>query len=95
MSFKVGENVVCVDDNWVRNDDYSWNYPVINGVYTIEFVMPDGALTLEEINNSHIDKLLHADGVNTLASFYHWHFKKVDQIQEEKLIEIELEVVNF
>ncbi len=61
----------------------------------VEFVMPDDAVTLEEINNSHIDKLLHADGVNTLAAFYHWHFKKVDQIQQENLIERELEVVNF
>ena len=47
--------------------DYRWNYPVINEIYTIEFVMPDGAITLEEINNSHIDKLIHADGVNTLS----------------------------
>ena len=28
----------------------------------VEFVMPDGAVTLEEIDNSHIDKVLHADG---------------------------------
>ncbi len=94
MSFKVGEKVVCVNDNWC-NHDYRWNYPVINEIYTVEFVMPDDALTLEEINNSHIDKLLHADGVNTLAAFYHWHFKKVDQIQQENLIERELEVVQF
>ena len=82
MSFKVGEKVVCVNDNW-RTHDYRWNYPVINEIYTVEFVMPDDAITLEEINNSHIDKLLHADGVNTLASFYHWHFRKVAQIEQK------------
>ncbi len=70
--------------------------PELNEIYTIEFVMPDGAVTLEEINNSHIDKEIHADGgQHALAAFYHWHFKKVDQIQEEKLIERALEVVNF
>ena len=94
MSFKVGKKVVCVNDNW-RHHDYRWNNPVINEIYTVEFVMPDDAITLEEINNSHIDKLLHADGVNTLAAFYHWHFKKVDKIQQENLIVRELEVVHF
>ncbi len=33
MSFKVGEKVVCVNDNW-SNHDYRWNYPVINEIYT-------------------------------------------------------------
>ena len=37
-----------------------WNYPELNEIYTIEFVMYDGAVTLEEINNSHIDKEIHA-----------------------------------
>lgn len=45
MSFKVGEKVVCVNDNW-RHHDYRWNYPVINEIYTVEFVMPDDAITL-------------------------------------------------
>lgn len=94
MSFKVGEKVVCVNDNW-RYNHSRWNHPVINEIYTVEFVMPDDAITLEEINNSHIDKLLHADGVNTLAAFYHWHFEKVDKIQQENLIVRELEVVHF
>ncbi len=94
MSFKVGEKVVCVNDTWSRNDGY-WNYPELNQIYTIEFVMYDGAVTLEEIDNSHIDKEIHARGQNDLAAFFPRHFKKVDQIQEEKLIERALEVVNF
>ncbi len=57
--------------------------------------MYDGAVTLEEIDNSNIGKEIRARGTNDLAAFFLRHFKKVDQIQEEKLIERELEVVNF
>ena len=38
MSFRIGEKVVCVNDTWPRHDKY-WNYPEINEIYTIEFVM--------------------------------------------------------
>ena len=93
MSFRIGEKVVCVNDTWSRDDGLNWSYPELNEIYTIEFVMHDGAITLKEINNSHIDKLIHAQGQNDLAAFYPWHFKKVDQIQEEKLIERELKLV--
>jgi len=94
MSFRIGEKVVCITGSWPRTNKY-WNYPKLNEIYTIEFVMYDGAVTLEEIDNSHIDKEIHALGQNDLAAFFPRHFKKVDQIQEEKLIERALEVVNF
>lgn len=94
MTFKEGDRVVCVNDKWVRHQK-EWNFPVLNEVYTVEFVMHDGAVTLEEIDNSHIDKDLHSRGLNIMAAFYSWHFKKVNQIQQENLVERELEVVNF
>ena len=49
-----------------EHDGY-WNYPELNEIYTIEFVMYDGAVTLEEIDNSHIDKEIHARGQNDLS----------------------------
>ena len=88
-AFAIGEKIVCVNDNWVINDRVVWNYPRLNAAYTIEFILPDGCLTLNEVNNSHVDKMLHAQGTQTLASFYPWHFSKLKTFQEKESMAFE------
>jgi hypothetical protein len=84
MSFKIGEKVVCVSTEGFRISKYQWNYPKLNKVYTIELVMHDGVVSLEEVDNSHIDRELHKRGYNILAAFWPWHFRKLSEVQKEE-----------
>ena len=88
-AFAIGEKVVCVNDNWVGNDTMLWNNPILHEVYTIELVMHDGAVSLKEVDNSHVDRELHKRGINLLAAFWPWHFSKLKTFQEEESMAFE------
>ena len=84
-AFAIGEKVVCVDDRWQSQNKHGlWNTPVLHGIYTIELVMHDGAVSLKEIDNSDLDRELHKRGINLLSAFWPWHFKKLETFQEEE-----------
>ena len=63
MTFRVGQKVVCVDDDWSRHPEWGrlQQRPVLNGIYTVRSVSPhwhEGGgtgLLLVEVRNPEID----------------------------------------
>lgn len=74
---KRGDKVICVNVNGFEYDG-KWNHPRLRGIYTIQEVLHDGAIVLEEIDNRYIDMLLLLQGKNDRSAFYQWHFEKVN-----------------
>ena len=72
-NFKPGDVVICV-----TTDDFhyyqNWKYPRLYGIYTIEIVLSDGAFTLNEIDNHHLDMI--RDQVGEHANMYICHQSK-------------------
>ena len=74
-NFKPGDVVVCVT---TRGFHYypSWKYPRLYGIYTIEMVFDDGAVTLNEVDNHHLD-IIPMRKITDIKAFWSWHFKKI------------------
>lgn len=91
--FAIGEKIVCVDVSWQGQDKQGlWKHPVLNQIYTIELVMHDGAVSLKEVDNSHVDRELHKHGINLLAAFWPWHFRKLVDLPREAFLKEEASV---
>jgi hypothetical protein len=74
-NFKPGDVVICV-----TTDDFhyyqNWKYPRLYGIYTIEIVLSDGAFTLNEIDNHHLD-IIPMRNITDIKAFWSWHFKRI------------------
>ncbi len=71
--FYVGQKIVCVDDNWVSDPVSEIScptVPVLNQIYTIkDFEHPD--------NGDPDDLGIRLFEIESVGSFYHWHFRPV------------------
>lgn len=80
-NFKVGQKVVCVDDNFQPR--YEWvTYPTKNEMYTIRNISKKGGLRFEEIINPKYD---YEEGYHEHGFFY-WRFRKPDHQFAEDVI---------
>ena len=91
-TFKRGDVVLCINtEGFTSNSEIDlWQYPFLLHKYTIDYVYPDGTVTLAEVNLNavNLDLINRADTPE--AAFYPWHFVKVYELFEE-LIHIDEE----
>ena len=96
-TFKRGDRVLCINtEGFTSNSEIDlWQYPFLLHKYTIDFVYPDGTVTLVEVNLNavNLDLINRADTPE--AAFYPWHFVKIPEpleevIHHQKECEVEL-----
>ena len=73
--FEKDDLVLCVSTHGFT--DARFNFPELLEQYTIQEVLFDGTVRLNEINNELYDSLLAKGGLYDLLGFYPWHFIKL------------------
>lgn len=87
--FKVGQKVVCVDDNYPKAHVFiqrqriivnKWEFPRKDEIYTVREVFPE-TITVEEIHNR-IDAEFKKE-----PRFFFYHFRPLDEVVDEVKLE--------
>ena len=80
--FEKDDLVLCIDIH--RFTDSRWNYPELLDQYTVQEVLCDGGIRLNEVNNDLNDFLLANAGMDGLTAFFPWHFIKIEKLEESR-----------
>lgn len=81
FDYSVGQQVVCVDDDWVDLTPGA-RTPVLGGIYTISYILPLSPIETER------DLSFRLAEIYSINSWYHWHFRPVKKTDISEFLKL-------